>query len=164
MKPNAYPDPTLFREVARQHMRKWVRSELGVEPIDPQSVILPEALAVAVKNFFDGRTVRRSVEQRFPRTLLGTEAGRGSRAADALCSAHIPFNLFAPLQDYGVSGEAAKVVSEVIGITVDEVRTVEFEQPKSRKHSLLGDNTAFATRLTSPRKSGQVKTRIGSQR
>lgn len=152
-----YPDPSLFLSSARRHMRAWMPSALqGIEPSDPESVLLPPAEASDGKNFYDHQDVRAAIMTRFPRTFR-TKATRGSRAGDALCSAHAPFNLFAPLRSQP-SGCAARVLSDMIGTNIDEVDAIAFEQPGHRKNPVK-DNTAFDS-LISARASG-MPVRVG---
>lgn len=143
-----HPDPEPFRSRARAHMRQWVDRELSVTPTDPVSVILPPAQAAQGGNFYPEFDVRGAVAKRFPGTFR-TTMGRGSRAGDALCSAHVPFNLFAPLASHVASGAAARVLTAMLGTGVQGIDGVAFEQPANRDENLLGDNTAFDAFISS---------------
>ena len=136
-----YPDPTLFLHRARAHMRQWMSNELLVEPTDQVSVLLPATDAASGKNFYD-HDVRRAVQERFPRAFRESPSP-GSRVGDALCSAQAPFNLFGPLCSDLHSDRAACVVSSMLGVAVDRVDGIAFEQPARRQDNPLGDNTAF---------------------
>jgi hypothetical protein len=111
---NSYPDPTPFRSLTRTHLRQWVARELGVQPSDRVSVTLPRTYAAGGGNFWS-RDVVAAVKARFP-NAFNTKRGRGSRAGDALCSAHAPFNLLAPLGSHLDSGAAARVLCVIVGI------------------------------------------------
>jgi len=138
------PDPSEFRQAARTHQRDWVTNYLHVYPTHPKRVTLPVAEAVTGKNFYTAPEVRDAVLERFPRTFTLNASGHPStRAADALSSAHIPFNLFAPLRASILTPALAPFVTTLAARHVTSVSAIRFEfaDPKAKK--AIGDNTSF---------------------
>lgn len=133
-------------------------SELGLEPIDPVSVVLPSSAAKEGKNFYRN-DVLDAVTERFPRAFH-TKLGRGSRAGDAFCSAHAPFNLVAPLRSRRAVACAAPALSAMLGVAVHEVQSVNFEQPGSRDQNPLGDNTAYDSCISAIGSGSAIKVGI----
>jgi hypothetical protein len=139
----AFPDPTEFREAARIHQRAWVRDHLHVQPTHSKRVTLPVAEAQEGKNFFSS-AVRKAVVDRFGATFALNGSGQPStRAADALCSAHIPFNLFAPLRGYLGTAGLTQLVTALAARPLASVLKIGFEFACRRARRKIGDNTSF---------------------
>jgi len=138
-----FPDPGGFREAARAHQRAWVRDHLHVQPTHPERVTLPVTEAQQGKNFFSS-AVRQAVVERFGATFALNASGLpNTRAADALCSAHIPFNLFAPLRGYLGTPTLARFVTALAARPIASVSEVGFEFAHREAKQAIGDNTAF---------------------
>jgi hypothetical protein len=139
-----FPDPSEFRQAARVHQRAWVSDHLHVQPTHPERVTLPVAEAQEGKNFFLTLAVREAVVDRFSATFALNASGRPStRAADALCSAHIPFNLFAPLRGYLGTATLAQFVTALTARPLASVSKVGFEFAHPDARQAIGDNTSF---------------------
>jgi len=143
MTKTALPDPARFRHAARVHQRAWVNDHLHVQPTHPERVTLPVAKAQEGKNFFSA-TVQKAVVDRFHATFaLNASGSPSTRAADALCSAHIPFNLFAPLQSYLGEAELARFVTALAARPVASVMKIGFEFAHPDARQAIEDNTSF---------------------
>lgn len=139
-----FPDPSGFRQAARAHQRDWVTSHLHAHPTHPERVTLPVAEAIAGKNFYSGDAVREAVLERFPATFtLGASGHPTARAADALSSAHIPFNLFAPLRAYLVTPGLARFMATLTARDLASVSAVGFEYADPDARKSIDDNTSF---------------------
>jgi len=143
MTKTVFPDPSEFRQAARVHQRAWVSDHLHLQLTHPERVTLPVVEAQEGKNFFS-IAVQAAVVERFSATFALNASGRPStRAADALGSAHIPFNLFAPLRGYLGTVELARFVAALAARQIASVSEVglEFAHPDARQ--AIGDNTSF---------------------
>jgi hypothetical protein len=139
-----FPNPSKFREAARVHQRGWVFNYLHVLPTHPKRVTLPVAEAIAGKNFFSATAVRDAVVDRFRATFVLNASGRPTtRAADALSSAHIPFNLFAPLRGYLGTATLARFVTALAACPLASVSEIGFEFAHPDARQAIGDNTSF---------------------
>ena len=151
----SYPNSKEFLELARFHMRAWLEAEHGAVSIDSKSVVLPPAMARAGNNFYPG--VAGIAQERFRHCFSKPSFGRSTRAGDALCSAHAPFNLFGPLRDHmGEAGSASAVFSRITGIKLHRVESIDFEEPRRRRDNPLNDNTAFDVFVAASGESGPV--------
>jgi len=138
-----FPDPSDFRHAARVHQRAWVSDHLHIQLTHPERVILPVAEAQEGKNFFSP-AVREAVVDRFPATFAPNAFRRPStRAADALCSAHIPFNLFAPLRGYTGTAALSRFIAALAARPIVSVLEVGFEYAHPEARKKIGDNTSF---------------------
>lgn len=139
-------------------MHRWLSEELGVHSCDAASVVLPRSEATRGRNFYPGLDVVNSVTSRYPK-VFRSKLGRRSLAADALCSAQCPFNLFAPLR-----GTEARIVertfSDMMAMPVSEIRDIEFEQPTRRADNPLNDKTAFDTHFRASGPHGRFQVGI----
>lgn len=144
MTKTVFPNPNGFRQAARVHQRAWVSDHLHVQPTHPERVTLPVAEAQEGKNFFSTHAVREAVVDRFGATFALNASGRPStRAADALCSAHIPFNLLAPLRRYLDTATLARFVTALAARPLASVSEVGFEFAHPDAKQAIGDNTSF---------------------
>jgi len=140
---NVFPDPARFRQVARAHQRAWVIDNLHVQPTHPERVTLPVAEAQEGKNFFSS-AIQQAVVDRFGATFALDASGRPSRrSADALCSAHIPFNLFAPLRSYLSNPALPQFITALVACPIVSVSKVGFEFAYPDAKKMIGDNTSF---------------------
>ena len=139
-----FPNPKVFLEAARAHQRDWVTKHLRVILPDPIRVTLPVTAATEGKNFFPAPAVREAVVSRFPAAFALNASGcPGSLAADALRSAHIPFNLFAPLRDYLGTPQLAQFVALLSSRHLAAVSDIGFEFADPRARHAIRDNTSF---------------------
>jgi len=139
-----FPNPKGFLEAARAHQRDWVAEHLRVILTDPVRVTLPVTAATEGKNFFPAPAVLEAVRSRFPAAFALNPSGRtGSLAADALRSAHIPFNLFAPLRDYLGTPHLARFGALLSSRPLATVSAIGFEFADPRARKALRDNTSF---------------------
>ncbi len=124
-------------------MREWLTQNLGVDPADPTSVILPPHAAAAGANFFPARGVREAVRARFPQSFAANVEWVEPRepvtrsAAPTLhstCSRQLRFaarRLRAPSQAYSPAASTQSTMSSSSILKTGESAPSETTQPRA---------------------------------
>lgn len=154
-----YPSPKQFLDSARLHQRRWVKSELKVEPSHSKRVLIPAVQAFAGKNFFNNHTVE-SVRKRYPKSFKPRKDGTPKPIiADALRSEHIPFNLFAPLVKSIGTEPLISFFADLSNTQISDIDQILFEYAPQDAVAILQDNTSFDACIIASQ--GQRKVVIG---
>ena len=122
-----------FRAKARLHQSRYRANVLKVGYCDYGNRLTDED-AKNLLNYYEGLSVRQALRKRYP-------AYSKVRDADMLRSEHIPFNLFAPLEQNRQL--ARRLVQKAFGIPCQGVCEIRFEHAPEPKEDYLDDGTAF---------------------